>query len=67
MSDDKGKASGSQNKGKNLGQGLAGVNDNQRRDLAGKNPPTKDQAGLRTSGEQGRGGGETDGSDSGSR
>ena len=30
-------------KGKNLGQGLAGINDKDRRDLAGDNPPTKDQ------------------------
>ena len=30
-------------KGKNLGQGLAGINDKDRRDLAGDDPPTKDQ------------------------
>ena len=34
-------------KGKNLGQGLAGITDQQRRDLAsgGDNAPTKDQSG----------------------
>jgi hypothetical protein len=33
-------------KGKNLGQGLAGITDKQRRDLAGRgdDAPTKDQA-----------------------
>ena len=37
-----------QGKGKNLGQGLAGITDKQRRDLAGRgdDAPTKDQSGL---------------------
>ena len=45
-----------QGKGKNLGQGLAGVTDQERRDLSpsGDDAPTKDQAGKRTSGEQGQ-------------
>jgi hypothetical protein len=44
-----------QGKGKNLGQGLAGITDQDRRDLSpsGDDAPTKDQAGKRTSGEQG--------------
>ena len=43
-------------KGKNLGQGLAGITDNDRRDLApsGDDAPTKDQSGRLTSGEQGQ-------------
>lgn len=46
----------SSNKGKNLGQGLAGVNDNQRRDLAGSgdDAPTQDQRGIVTSDQKGR-------------
>ena len=42
-------------KGKNLGQGLAGLRDDQRRDLAGRGgrAPTEDQRGVSTSGEQG--------------
>jgi len=45
-----------QGKGKNLGQGLAGVTDQERRDLApsGDRAPTKDQADRLTSGEQGQ-------------
>jgi hypothetical protein len=45
-----------QGKGKNLGQGLAGITDQQRRDLAasGDHAPTKDQSGRLTSGEQAR-------------
>lgn len=41
--------------GKNLGQGLGNIRDQQRRDLAGSgdDAPTKDQAGRATSGEQG--------------
>ncbi|MFZ5663445.1 MAG: hypothetical protein ACOY9B_12185 [Pseudomonadota bacterium] len=41
--------------GKNKGQGLANVNDTQRRDLAGSGDraPTQDQAGRPTSGERG--------------
>lgn len=44
-------------KGRNLGQGLAGLRDDQRRDLAGRggDAPTKDQRGISTSGEQGGG------------
>lgn len=43
------------NKGKNLGQGLAGLRDDQRRDLVGSgdDTPTKDQRGLPASGQQG--------------
>jgi hypothetical protein len=43
-------------KGKNLGQGLAGPTDQERRDLSrsGDDAPTKDQAGTLTSGEQGQ-------------
>jgi len=43
-----------QGKGKNLGQGLAGVTDQQRRDLAssGGNAPTKDQSDRFSSGKQ---------------
>jgi len=43
-------------KGKNLGQGLAGITDQDRRDLApsGDKAPTKDQADRLTSGEQGQ-------------
>ncbi|HZH44336.1 MAG TPA: hypothetical protein VEY50_09685 [Lysobacter sp.] len=46
---------GQHDKGKNLGQGLANVTDQQRRDLAGSGAraPTQDQAGRPTSGEQG--------------
>ena len=42
-------------KGKNLGQGLAGVTSTERRDLAGRGDkaPSKDQEDLVTSGEQG--------------
>ena len=42
-----------QGKGENLGQGLAGITDKQRRDLAGRgdDAPTKDQSGV-GSGEQ---------------
>ena len=42
-----------QGKGENLGQGLAGITDKQRRDLAGRgdDAPTKDQSGI-GSGEQ---------------
>lgn len=42
-------------KGKNLGQGLANITDQQRRDLAGSGDraPTQDQAGRLTSGERG--------------
>jgi len=42
-----------QGKGKNLGQGLAGVTDKERRDLAGSgdDAPTKDQADRFSSGE----------------
>ena len=45
-----------QGKGKNLGQGLAGITDQERRDLApsGDDAPTRDQSGRRTSGEQGQ-------------
>lgn len=41
--------------GKNMGQGLAGVNDNQRRDLMdrGGDQRTKDQQGVRSSSERG--------------
>jgi hypothetical protein len=40
--------------GKNLGQGLGNIRDQQRRDLAGSgdDAPTKDQASRPTSGEQ---------------
>ena len=42
-----------QGKGENLGQGLAGITDKHRRDLAGRgdDAPTKDQSGV-GSGEQ---------------
>lgn len=42
-------------KGKNLGQGLAGIRDDQRRDLAGRGgrAPTEDQRGVSTTGEHG--------------
>lgn len=45
-----------QGKGKNLGQGLAGITDQERRDLApsGDEAPTKDQSDRLTSGEQGQ-------------
>ena len=45
----------SQNRGKNLGQGLTGIKDHQRRDLAGSGDeaPTKDQSERPTSGERG--------------
>ncbi|KQY52621.1 hypothetical protein ASD14_08535 [Lysobacter sp. Root494] len=45
-----------QDKGKNLGQGLAGITDQERRDLAqsGEDAPTKDQSDRRSSGEQGQ-------------
>jgi hypothetical protein len=45
----------SSNKGKNLGQGLANINDNQRRDLAGSgdDAPTQDQRGIVTSDRKG--------------
>ena len=45
-----------QGKGKNLGQGLAGITDQERRDLApsGDDAPTKDQSDRLTSGEQGQ-------------
>ena len=41
--------------GKNLGQGLGNIRDQQRRDLAGSgdDAPTKDQAARQASGEQG--------------
>lgn len=44
-----------QGKGRNLGQGLAGITDQERRDLApsGDDAPTKDQSDRLTSGEQG--------------
>lgn len=43
------------NKGRNLGQGLANINDNQRRDLAGSgdDAPTQDQRGTVTSDRKG--------------
>lgn len=43
------------NSGKNLGQGLAGLNDNQRRDLAGSGDeaPTQDQRDIVTSDRKG--------------
>jgi hypothetical protein len=43
-------------KGRNLGQGLAGITDQERRDLArsGEDAPTKDQSDRLTSGEQGQ-------------
>lgn len=46
----------SHDKGKNLGQGLAGVTGTERRDLAGRGDkaPSKDQEDLVTSGEQGQ-------------
>ena len=52
-----------QDKGKNLGQGLAGITDKQRRDLAGRgdDAPTKDQSDRATSGEHGRQKGGKDG------
>lgn len=55
------------NKGKNLGQGLANINDNQRRDLAGSgdDAPTQDQRGTKTSDQKslaGRNPGENQGS-----
>lgn len=45
-----------QGKGKNLGQGLANITDQDRRDLApsGDDAPTQDQADRLTSGEQGQ-------------
>jgi hypothetical protein len=45
-----------QGKGRNLGQGLAGITDQERRDLAhsGEEAPTKDQSDRLTSGEQGQ-------------
>lgn len=45
-----------QGKGKNLGQGLGNITDQERRDLApsGDDAPTRDQAGRLTSGEQGQ-------------
>ena len=44
-----------QGKGRNLGQGLANITDQDRRDLApgGDDAPTKDQRDRTTSGEQG--------------
>jgi len=44
-----------QGKGKNLGQGLANISDQDRRDLApsGDDAPTQDQRDKLTSGEQG--------------
>lgn len=44
-----------QGKGRNLGQGLANITDQDRRDLApsGDDAPTQDQRGALTSGEQG--------------
>jgi hypothetical protein len=43
------------NKGRNLGQGLANINDNQRRDLAGSgdDAPTQDQRGIVSSDRKG--------------
>ena len=43
-------------KGRNLGQGLAGITDQERRDLArsGEDAPTKDQSDRLASGEQGQ-------------
>ena len=48
--------------GKNLGQGLGNVTDEQRRDLAGSgdDAPTKDQAARQTSGERGAARGDED-------
>jgi hypothetical protein len=45
-----------QGKGKNLGQGLAGITDKQRRDLAGRgdDAPTQDQAERSSDGQQRR-------------
>ena len=45
-----------QGKGRTLGQGLAGITDQERRDLApsGDDAPTKDQSDRLTSGEQGQ-------------
>ena len=45
-----------QGKGKNLGQGLAGITDQQRRELAGSgdDAPTKDQSDRLTSGKGGQ-------------
>jgi hypothetical protein len=58
----KSSSDGAQNSGKNLGQGLAGVNDNQRRDLAGSgdDAPTQDQRGIVTSDRKGKGGSPND-------
>ena len=52
-------------KGKNLGQGLAGLRDDQRRDLVGRGgrTPTEDQRGVSTTGEQDAPGGSDDGND----
>lgn len=46
---------GASSKGKNLGQGLANINDNQRRDLAGSgdDAPTQDQRGIVSSDQKG--------------
>lgn len=51
----KSSSSGTPNPGKNLGQGLAGLNDNQRRDLAGSgdDAPTQDQRDIVTSDQKG--------------
>ncbi len=45
-----------QGKGRNLGQGLANITDQDRRDLApsGDDAPTQDQRDVLTSGEQGQ-------------
>jgi hypothetical protein len=45
-----------QGKGKNLGQGLAGITDQKRKDLApgGEDAPTQDRSDRLTSGEQGQ-------------
>lgn len=45
-----------QRKGKNLGQGVAGITDQERRNLShsGEEAPTKDQSDRLTSGEQGQ-------------
>jgi hypothetical protein len=52
---DRSSSNGTRNPGKNLGQGLAGVNDNQRRDLAGSgdDAPTQDQRDIVTSDQKG--------------
>lgn len=53
---------GAHNSGKNLGQGLAGVNDNQRRDLVGSgdDAPTQDQRDVVPSDQKGTRGSSND-------